>query len=133
MPDRTYSYLGPAGTFTEAALKLVPDATDQEWRYVLSTCMTCGCCLEACPNYGPQADWVGAQVVNQVRLMNTHPTGEMHADQRLEAIMGEGGITDCGMAQNCQAVCPKEIPLVESLADMMKATTLKSFKDIFRR
>ena len=34
MPDRTYSYLGPAGTFTEAALKLVPDATDQEWRSV---------------------------------------------------------------------------------------------------
>lgn len=34
MPDRTYSYLGPAGTFTEAALKLVPDAEGQEWRSV---------------------------------------------------------------------------------------------------
>jgi prephenate dehydratase len=26
MPDETYSYLGPAGTFTEAALKQVPEA-----------------------------------------------------------------------------------------------------------
>lgn len=104
---------------------------EQQWRYVLSTCMTCGCCLEACPNYGPHSDWIGPQVVSQVRLMNTHPTGAMHADDRLDAIMGEGGITDCGMAQNCAAACPKKIPLVQSLADMFKATTKKAFKDLF--
>lgn len=31
---RTYSYLGPAGTFTEAALGQVPEARDQIWRSV---------------------------------------------------------------------------------------------------
>jgi len=31
---RTYSYLGPAGTFTEAALAQVPEARGQEWRPV---------------------------------------------------------------------------------------------------
>ena len=31
---RTYSYLGPAGTFTEAALAQVPEARDQNWRPV---------------------------------------------------------------------------------------------------
>ncbi|SDQ29245.1 prephenate dehydratase [Microbacterium sp. cf332] len=31
---RTYSYLGPAGTFTEAALAQVPEARDQIWRSV---------------------------------------------------------------------------------------------------
>jgi len=31
---RTYSYLGPAGTFTEAALAQVPDAQGQQWRAV---------------------------------------------------------------------------------------------------
>jgi prephenate dehydratase len=30
----TYSYLGPAGTFTEAALKQVPEAQGQQWRSV---------------------------------------------------------------------------------------------------
>ncbi|WP_353828480.1 prephenate dehydratase [Agromyces sp. SYSU T0242] len=33
-PDETYSYLGPAGTFTEAALKQVPEATGRHWRSV---------------------------------------------------------------------------------------------------
>ena len=33
-PAETYSYLGPAGTFTEAALKQVPEAAGQHWRSV---------------------------------------------------------------------------------------------------
>lgn len=32
--DETYSYLGPAGTFTEAALKQVPEAQGKPWRAV---------------------------------------------------------------------------------------------------
>ncbi|WP_156759187.1 prephenate dehydratase [Microbacterium karelineae] len=32
--SRTYSYLGPAGTFTEAALAQVPEAEGQDWRPV---------------------------------------------------------------------------------------------------
>ena len=31
---RTYSYLGPAGTFTEAALEQVAEARGQDWRAV---------------------------------------------------------------------------------------------------
>lgn len=34
LPRRTYSYLGPAGTFTEAALAQVPEARGQDWRPV---------------------------------------------------------------------------------------------------
>ena len=33
-PEETYSYLGPAGTFTEAALKQVPQAAGKHWRSV---------------------------------------------------------------------------------------------------
>lgn len=33
-PHETFSYLGPAGTFTEAALKQVPDAVGKTWRAV---------------------------------------------------------------------------------------------------
>ena len=33
-PGPTYSFLGPSGTFTEAALKQVPDAAGRNWRSV---------------------------------------------------------------------------------------------------
>ena len=60
--------------------------------------------------------FVGAAIISQVRLFNMHPTGAMHAGERLEALMGPGGIEDCDNAQNCVKVCPKGIPLTESLA-----------------
>jgi succinate dehydrogenase / fumarate reductase iron-sulfur subunit len=104
-----------------------------ETRYDLSRCMACGCCMEACPNYGPQSEYIGAAPVSQARLFNLHPSGAMHADERLEALMLPGGIQDCGNSQNCVEVCPKEIPLTTSLPDMMRATTMHALKSIFRR
>ena len=104
-----------------------------EIRYDLSRCMACGCCMEACPNYGPQSEFVGAAPVSQARLFNLHPSGGMHAASRLEALAEPGGVQDCGNAQNCVQVCPKEIPLTTSLSDMMGATTRHVLSSLFRK
>jgi succinate dehydrogenase / fumarate reductase, iron-sulfur subunit len=90
----------------------------QEKGYPLSRCISCANCLEICPRVGLNQAFVGAAVISQVRLFNMHPTGEMHARDRLEALMGPGGIEDCDNAQNCVKVCPKGIPLTESIAAM---------------
>lgn len=95
----------------------------QEAAYPLSRCMTCGCCLEACPQINPASDFVGPAAISQVRLFNLHPSGAMHAAERLETLMGGGGIEGCGKAQNCVEVCPKEIPLVDSIAALGRETT----------
>jgi succinate dehydrogenase / fumarate reductase iron-sulfur subunit len=95
----------------------------QKTRYDLSRCFACGSCLEVCPSYGAQSKFVGAAVVSQVRLMNLHPSGQMHSAARLEVMMGEGGVGDCGQAQNCVRACPKEIPLTTSIADVLRQTT----------
>jgi succinate dehydrogenase / fumarate reductase iron-sulfur subunit len=96
---------------------------NQEEAYPLSRCMTCGCCLEACPQINDRSTFIGAAAISQVRLFNLHPSGKMHAAERLDEIMTEGGIEDCGKAQNCAAVCPKEIPLVDSIADVGRQAT----------
>ena len=41
--------------------------------------------------------------------------------------------SDCGNAQNCVEVCPKEIPLTDSLADVMRATTKQGLLRLLRR
>ena len=86
--------------------------------YPLSRCFTCGACLEVCPQVNKNNQFVGAAIISQVRLFNLHPTGAMHARERLEAIMGPGGVADCANAQNCVRICPKEIPLTESIAEV---------------
>lgn len=127
--------------------------TDQERAYPLSQCMSCGCCLEACPQYqkieltrepgetDEQFDarkkkaydqaFVGPHAISQAMLFNQHPTGKSIAGERLEALMGPGGVAACGNAQNCVSVCPKEIPLTTSIARAGRATTVAAIKKWF--
>ncbi|WP_054949815.1 succinate dehydrogenase iron-sulfur subunit [Numidum massiliense] len=103
----------------------------RQWAYELSKCMTCGLCLESCPNYNDKSPFIGPAPLSQVRLFNAHPTGAMHKEERLQTIMGQDGITGCGNAQNCVRVCPKEISLTTSLADLNRQTVRQSFKNFF--
>ena len=63
---------------------------DQEAVYPLSKCMTCGCCVEACPQFGPQSDFIGPAAISQVVFFNANPIGKFNAKERLTAIMGPG-------------------------------------------
>ena len=127
----------------------------QATRYPLSECMSCGCCLEACPQYAKievtrrpdESDqslrerqnaaydegFVGAAAISQVVLFNDHETGKMKSGERLDALMGEGGIQVCGNAQNCVAVCPKNIPLTKSIARAGRQTTKRMITRWFDR
>ncbi|MCC6427225.1 MAG: succinate dehydrogenase iron-sulfur subunit [Phycisphaerales bacterium] len=112
----------------------------QATRYILSTCMTCGCCLEACPQYNLEPDshewgtsFIGAHAISQARLFNMHETGAELKPQRLEALEDKGGINDCGNAQNCVKVCPKNIPLTESIAAIGRHTTIHAIASWFSK
>ena len=111
----------------------------QETRYDLSQCMSCGCCLEACPQFNIEPDksqwdtsFIGAHAISQARLFNEHETGKQLKTERLEVLMGPGGVNDCGNAQNCVKVCPKHIPLTESIAAVGRAVTIQSVVNFFR-
>ncbi|QOY33975.1 succinate dehydrogenase iron-sulfur subunit [Anaerobacillus isosaccharinicus] len=119
--DGTYD-LGPGPRMAESK---------RQWAYELSKCMTCGVCLEACPNVNSKSPFIGPAPLSQVRLFNSHPTGEMNKAERLETIMGEGGLTNCGNSQNCVQACPKGIPLTTSIAALNRETTIQSIKNFF--
>jgi succinate dehydrogenase / fumarate reductase, iron-sulfur subunit len=103
----------------------------QEVMYALSKCMTCGCCVESCPQSNQHSKFKGPQIFAQVRLFNIHPTGHMEKGERLRASMQEGGIADCGNAQNCEKVCPKNVPLLDSLAVIGRDVNIQSVEDLF--
>ncbi len=103
----------------------------QQVMYVLSTCMTCGCCTEACPQVNDKSKFVGPQIMAQVRLFNAHPTGKMQRDLRLRPLMEEGGIADCGNAQNCVRVCPKKLPLTDAIAGIARDVNNVVLRNLF--
>ena len=133
--------------------RISPD--EQQDAYPLSTCMSCGCCLEACPQYTKieivkrpeetveelgirreaafHREFMGAHAISQAMLFNNHPTGRMNAEERLSSLTSQGGIQMCGNAQNCVAVCPKSIPLTRSIARAGRAATVWAIKKLFDR
>jgi succinate dehydrogenase / fumarate reductase iron-sulfur subunit len=72
-------------------------------------------------------------VISQARLFNDHPTGKALKNERLEALMQEGGIADCGKSGNCVEVCPKQIPLLESIATVQRQATLYTITRFFSK
>jgi succinate dehydrogenase / fumarate reductase iron-sulfur subunit len=113
----------PVDGYYDAGPGPVTSPADQEKAYPLSQCMTCGCCVEACPQVNDNSDFIGPAAISQAIYFNTNPTGKLNAHERLDALLAPGGISDCGNAQNCVEVCPKEIPLTESIAQAGRDTT----------
>jgi succinate dehydrogenase / fumarate reductase iron-sulfur subunit len=146
IPVDGYYHVGPGP-------KQSPETREEV--YPLSKCMSCGCCLEACPQFTKieltqmageteeefdarkqrvfDHEFVGAHAISQVVLFNAHPTGEMNANERLHALTAPGGIQVCGNAQNCVAVCPKQIPLTTSIARAGRTTTWFLLRSWFDR
>lgn len=128
---------------------------DQQRAYPLSQCMSCGCCLDACPQYtrvelSPaegetdeqfrarrdaihDRNFIGAAAISQAIYYNSHPTGKLNAGLRVDALTEPGGIQVCGNAQNCVAVCPKEIPLTTSIGRAGRAATKRMLTKWFDR
>lgn len=146
VPVDSYYNMGPGERQLQSA---------QEQNYPLSQCMSCGCCVDACPQYtkveveryDQESDeayerrkaeaydqaFVGPHAISQAVLFNNHPTGRSLASERMEALVGPGGIQVCGNAQNCVSVCPKEIPLTTSIARAGRAATLHVIKKWFEK
>jgi succinate dehydrogenase / fumarate reductase iron-sulfur subunit len=120
------------GTYDLGAGPVVEAGTAEEM-YKYARCMTCGCCLEACPQVNDHSPFIGASAIGQAYLFNLQPGGKMESKDRLDALMGPGGVADCGNAQNCVRVCPKEIPLTDAIAAMGRQLTWHSIKSFFTR
>lgn len=146
VPVDGYYDMGPAPRISQQT---------QEQMYPLSQCMSCGCCLDACPQFNKievkrqidetdesyqarvnaayDTSFIGAHAMSQAMLFNMNPVGANIANERVEALIGPGGVQACGNAQNCVAVCPKEIPLTRSIAQCGRAATVYSIKKFFDR
>jgi succinate dehydrogenase / fumarate reductase, iron-sulfur subunit len=106
---------------------------EQEQAYPYSRCISCCCCMEVCPQFNESTGFVGAAAIGQVRLFNTHPTGDMMKHERLAALMGDGGIQECAYAQNCVEICPKDIPLTTAIAEVGRAVMKQAIGDLLRK
>jgi succinate dehydrogenase / fumarate reductase, iron-sulfur subunit len=145
----------PVDSYLDLGPGLRQSQETQEMAYRYSKCMTCGCCVEACPQFlkiellrrpnetedsyrarlreANLRSFMGSHAIAQVELFNANPIGAMNAYERLEALTAEGGIQTCGNAQNCEKLCPKQVPLLTAIGRGGRAATMHTLKKWFDR
>lgn len=88
---------------------------DADKAFDAATCIGCGACVASCKNASAML-FVGAKVSHFVHL----PQGRVEREQRARSLveaMDKEGFGNCTNQYECEAVCPKEIP-VRVIADM---------------
>src|SRR5262249_30432754 len=98
----------PTGSAAEASAILVPkEAADTA--FDAAACIGCGACVAACPNASAML-FTAAKVTH----LNVLPQGQPERDERtlnMVAAMRREVFGSCSNHGECEAVCPKGIPL----------------------
>jgi succinate dehydrogenase / fumarate reductase iron-sulfur subunit len=98
----------PTGSAPDANAVLVPKE-DADTAFDAAACIGCGACVAACPNAAAML-FTSAKVTH----LNSLPQGEPQRDQRtlsMVATMRNELFGSCTNHGECEAVCPKQIPL----------------------
>ena len=116
-----------AGAFVSVNTGAAPDAhctpvpkADADKAFDAAACIGCGACVAACKNASAML-FVGAKVSHFLHL----PQGRVERERRvlnLVAAMDHEGFGNCTNQYECEAVCPKDIP-VRVIAEMNREFT----------
>ena len=88
-------------------------------------CLSCMCCLSACPvlDLGDETDFAGPAILVQFAQQALDPRDSM---DRGRIALEEGSIFDCVSCYRCEEACPVGIPIVSAIIEPLKAIAYRS-------
>lgn len=113
----------PTGSAQDANAILVPKP-DADRAFDAAACIGCGACVAACPNASAML-FTSAKVTHLASVPQGQPERRMRVLAMVNA-MDEAGFGTCTNMAECEAVCPKGIPL-EFIARMNRDLLKASF------
>lgn len=91
---------------------------DIDFEYEMSLCLMCGCCVEACPNYGG-GDFVGTPIAVSASKLISQESDSNHI-KRLKSKYKDKFFSHCVKSIACEDVCPKGIKTQRAISKMNK-------------
>ena len=89
---------------------------DLNFDYEMSMCLMCGCCTEACPNYGFD-DFVGTQVAVSASKLISLESDKDHT-KAIKKKYKDHFYPHCLKTLACEDVCPMKIPTQRAISKM---------------
>ncbi len=84
--------------------------------YEVDRCIECGCCVASCGMANVRPDFVGPAGLNRIARFAMDPRDSRAGENWFEVISTDEGVFGCLGLMACQAVCPKNLPLLEVYA-----------------
>ena len=107
------------------------DSKLQKKQYIAAECLSCGCCLEACPNYTENDLFSGA--IGALDMVNIY--GKEQLSEHREVLKKEYTnrfYRDCSKVGACQKVCPMGIPTVSMISEANRESIWGIWKFIIK-
>lgn len=96
---------------------------DSDLAFAAATCIGCGACVAACPNTSAML-FVSAKISQLAELPQGHPERKARVVNMIDQ-MDKEGFGSCSNIGECEAVCPKDIPITHiarANSEYLKAT-----------
>lgn len=98
-----------------------------EYSYQSAKCLQCGCCLEICPNFNIDENFVGALgAVNSYRILEQENDDDHY--KNLSKMYKKNYFNGCGKSLSCHNICPVKIPVEDLITKSNSALIWKRKK-----
>lgn len=114
----------------EGILELIPDRGDL--LNVGDSCISCGLCVSACTMIAVDPDFVGPAALYRALTLIEDPREQRATDRLNEAVVGEHGAWPCHGHMDCIKVCPKGLPLTESIQKIKRLAATRALTGTLR-
>ena len=123
--SKLYEDMKEAQQWLEKKAKINTDNIPME--YEVSQCLMCGCCLESCPNYNGEDEFMGAILP----VSSTKITAQESSPDKIKKnkqVYKKHFYNHCVKSLVCQDVCPMKIPTQRAISQMNQ----KSVRHIYQ-
>src|SRR5205807_2164717 len=93
-----------------------------------STCIMCGACVSDCTSLEHDEHFLGPAALAKAYRFAAD-TRDAHRSERLQELVGHGGIWDCVRCNECVQVCPKTVAPMEAIVKLRQMAIEEGLTD----
>ncbi len=116
MAERLQAWIHEREPFDPSAVEARMDDDVARSIYEVDRCIECGCCVASCGMANVRPNFVGPAGLDRIARFAMDPRDTRSGEDWFEVISTDEGVFGCLGLMACQAVCPKNLPLLEVYA-----------------
>jgi fumarate reductase iron-sulfur subunit len=116
MAERLQAWIHEREPFDPSAMESRMDDELARSIYEVDRCIECGCCVASCGMANVHTNYVGPAGLDRIARFDMDPRDTRSGENWFEVISTDEGVFGCLGLMACQAVCPKNLPLLEVYA-----------------